>query len=53
MENQKYVNPFEEVYKKARAAKDRARKVKEEDTVLRERNTQQAIAAADAEKKTK
>ena len=52
MENTKHVNPFEEVHKKAQAAKDRARKVREEDTELRERNEQSKAASEDAKDKT-
>ncbi len=52
MENTKHVNPFEDVHKKAQAAKDRARKVREEDTELRDRNEQRKAAAEDAKDKT-
>ena len=48
MENMKHINPFEDVHKKAQAAKDRARKVREEDTELRERNEHRKAAEEDA-----
>jgi hypothetical protein len=57
MENKSYVNPYEDVHRKARAVNDHARKIREEETETRERNTQRAIAAAaaaeDAGKKTR
>jgi len=53
VENNQYVNPFEDVYKKVQALKDRSRKIREKDTELRERNKQQVAAASeDTEKKT-
>ena len=48
METKQYVNPFEEVHQKVQAYKDRARKIREGDTELRERNTRQTATADDA-----
>lgn len=48
MEKNTYVNPFEEVHKKARAAHERLRQVREKDLLIRE--TQQA-AESDAREK--
>ena len=53
MEDTTHVNPFEDVHKKAQAAKDRARKVREKDTELRERNEHRKAAAEDAKNKTR
>ena len=53
MENTTHVNTFEDVHKKAQAAKDRARKVREKDTELRERNERREAAAEEAKNKTR
>ncbi len=53
MEKKQYVNPFEDVHQKVQAFKDLARKAKERDTELRERNTRQSAAAEDTEKTTR
>ncbi len=37
MEDQKYTNPFEDVHRKAKAFKDRARKANKNDAELREK----------------
>ena len=48
MEEKTYVNPFEDVHKKAQAAHERLRQVREKDLLIRE--TQQA-AESDAREK--
>ena len=45
MEKNTYVNPFEEVHKRARAAHERLRQVREKDLLIRE--TQQAAESDD------
>ena len=43
MENKEYVNPFEDVHKKAKALKDRARETSKKDAELRERRIVQHV----------
>jgi hypothetical protein len=52
MEDKPYVNPFEDVHRKAQASHDHARKVREEDMVVRERNARREATAEDDTKKT-
>lgn len=52
MDNKPYVNPFENVHKKVQALKDQARKVKEHDAEMRERNQQEAASAEGDDKST-
>ena len=50
MQNEKYVNPFEDVHKKAKAFKDHARETNKKDEELRE---EQAVRDAEPQRSPK
>jgi hypothetical protein len=50
MQNEKYVNPFEDVHKKAKAFKDHARETNKKDEELREK---QAVRDAELQRSPK
>jgi hypothetical protein len=54
VEDQEYINPFEDVHKKAKAFKDRAREANKTDADLREsRLVQEARELLDKDKESK